>query len=576
MSSIEPFTPEGIDPNSSYLATCISRVNTNYKLAVAGIIGTIDPVKLGTLIADVDVLKTKQITINVKDYGAKGDGTTNDTSSILSAISAIPTDAGILYFPKGVYIVSNTLLIQNKNTFCIRSDNAVILNNNYNGSTLKLSNCNRVFTDGSLSINAIVGGLAYSVGIEIYQCYSSVFTNLYISGDFNIGLFLLQEGPRASPNPYGLSATVNNCVIRGCRYGLYLGGEYYLINNSLIYFNTVAGIWNDTGGGNNSIDNCSVVFNKVGIYILGQNSTNSDHSKITNCTINHNSACGIYLRNIEYTMQITNNQIWASYGLTMNNIAPLPLPLSSTARSLSFGIYMENVINVNIQGNTLSKSYVNIGLDGWSLCMISNNIFQLNPTNNYGHITEYGENNTRTGTANMANIITNNIFTTDPASSVEYFSFYDSEKTRKYNFKGNRGLTSTNPLLIETVGNYYIGNRDNYVVNAYLGLTSLPPNTPAGVALQTTNIYILPSLIGEEFEITFYNTTLGGSRFIWLRFKTNNTSTAIITVGNGISQHIPTNKAICINTQMCSIVKFTPYGNDGNQWIVSGMGAPLV
>ena len=31
MSVVEPFTPEGINPNSSYLATCINRVNTNYK-----------------------------------------------------------------------------------------------------------------------------------------------------------------------------------------------------------------------------------------------------------------------------------------------------------------------------------------------------------------------------------------------------------------------------------------------------------------------------------------------------------------------------------------------------------------
>ncbi len=561
---------EGIDINCSYEMICIDRLNT--KVNAFDISGLSSQV--ATLTSQVNTLTTvsnnNRIIINVKDYGATGNGTTNDTTAILNAIVDIPTNAGVLYFPRGVYIVSNTLLIQNKNTFCIKSDNAVIINSNYNGSTLKLVSMNRVFLDGSLSINTPSSGLAISVGLELNQCWSSVFTDLFISGDFNIGLFVLQEGPRAGASPYGLSSIFNNIVVRGCRYGIYIGGEYYIFTNCYVCFNTIAGIFCDTGCGNNTIDSCHIIYNKLGIYVLGQNLTNSDHSKICNCIINHNSSCGIYLRNIEYTMQITNNQIWASYGSTMNNIAPIALPLSTTARSFSFGIYMENVVNVNIQGNTLSKSYVNIGLDGWSLCMISNNTFLLNPTNNIGHITEYGENNTKTGTANLVNTITNNMFNTDPASSVEYFSLFNSEKTRKYNIKGNMGVSTTNPLIIMNVGTYFIsGNRDSYVINANLGLAYAPDNTLAGVALQATSITVLPSLVGQEFELTFYNV----NQWVWIKFRINNTTTNMIVVGNGILQHDASVKAICINTRICSRVKFTPFGNEANQWIVSGYNA---
>lgn len=41
--------------------------------------------------------------INVKDYGALGDGSTNDTAAIATAKTAAIATSGILYFPKGIY-----------------------------------------------------------------------------------------------------------------------------------------------------------------------------------------------------------------------------------------------------------------------------------------------------------------------------------------------------------------------------------------------------------------------------------------------------------------------------------------
>lgn len=51
--------------------------------------------------------------INVMDYGATGDGVTDDSQAILNAIQALPPKGGTLYFPPGVYIhgdgVANTV-----------------------------------------------------------------------------------------------------------------------------------------------------------------------------------------------------------------------------------------------------------------------------------------------------------------------------------------------------------------------------------------------------------------------------------------------------------------------------------
>jgi hypothetical protein len=49
--------------------------------------------------------------INVMDYGAVGDGSTNDTTAITAAISALPSSGGVLYFPPGSYLTSGGFTI---------------------------------------------------------------------------------------------------------------------------------------------------------------------------------------------------------------------------------------------------------------------------------------------------------------------------------------------------------------------------------------------------------------------------------------------------------------------------------
>lgn len=47
--------------------------------------------------------------INVKDYDAKGDGVTDDTTAIQNAIEYSKTNGGIVFFPKGTYLLSTVL-----------------------------------------------------------------------------------------------------------------------------------------------------------------------------------------------------------------------------------------------------------------------------------------------------------------------------------------------------------------------------------------------------------------------------------------------------------------------------------
>jgi hypothetical protein len=50
-------------------------------------------------------------TINVKDYGATGNGTTDDTAALQAALNAWGTNNRTIYIPKGVYKVTSTLNI---------------------------------------------------------------------------------------------------------------------------------------------------------------------------------------------------------------------------------------------------------------------------------------------------------------------------------------------------------------------------------------------------------------------------------------------------------------------------------
>ena len=47
-------------------------------------------------------------TLSVKDYGAKGDGVTDDTAAVNAAAAAVPAEGGSLAFPPGQYAIAGT------------------------------------------------------------------------------------------------------------------------------------------------------------------------------------------------------------------------------------------------------------------------------------------------------------------------------------------------------------------------------------------------------------------------------------------------------------------------------------
>ena len=50
--------------------------------------------------------------VSVKDFGAKGDGTTDDYVAIQAAFDSVSASGETLYFPAGTYLISQTLKLK--------------------------------------------------------------------------------------------------------------------------------------------------------------------------------------------------------------------------------------------------------------------------------------------------------------------------------------------------------------------------------------------------------------------------------------------------------------------------------
>ena len=92
---------------------------------------------------------------NVKNYGAVGDGTTDDYTSVTNAISAAHTaGGGIVYFPTGTYRINSQIVMPNLGTGTLYQQNPITLR----GATSQFSG----YLDGNSNVRGSVLDLRYA------------------------------------------------------------------------------------------------------------------------------------------------------------------------------------------------------------------------------------------------------------------------------------------------------------------------------------------------------------------------------------------------------------------------------
>ena len=250
---------------------------------------------------------------NVKAYGAKGDGTTDDTAAIQTAIGVAqqegPTFGGTVYFPQGKYMISSPLVVQNCNTLRMAGaglGNTVIAP--FVGTTLNellyIDNCNNICIEDLQFEGA---GATADNGIYVFSSSSCYFSHLFIqsisgagltfdgtssalsSGSFisdcniyNNGGDGLSQSAFATDNLY---VNIQSGANKG--HGYYFGGSHVSMTNCIGWGNGTAGCSVDSSSNEVWISNCRFDFNGLyGLYCLGQN------VMLANLLIYDNSAAG--------------------------------------------------------------------------------------------------------------------------------------------------------------------------------------------------------------------------------------------------------------------------------------------
>jgi hypothetical protein len=156
--------------------------------------------------------------VNVLDYGATGDGTTDDTTAIQAAIVAAAGKT--LYFPAGIYLFTGLLNITSSMTICGEGDSTQLKPSNVTGNTIRVD-ASRV-TIKDLQIKGTTPG-TIAVGQSGLVFFTTI-QNVYFEGVSQcVWIFTAQY------------VNVNNCTFNGTGYGIIqqvgFSSSFVLISN---------------------------------------------------------------------------------------------------------------------------------------------------------------------------------------------------------------------------------------------------------------------------------------------------------------------------------------------------------
>lgn len=255
------------------------KANGNMDIIDAAIKSTSDSLHDGTILPF----------INVKDFGAKGDGVTDDSSSINSAITS--TNGGTIYFPDGDYKITSPIVISSYGTTILgRARNSTTSSNgtrilNYGTSTHAFT-CSTGVNSATIKDLSIIGQTGSSDGIY-FDSGSIGHVNL-----INLYIEVKNNGINVSPGD-----------------GVHLYCEAVRIYGGNIPFNFVSGgvVINNITCVNcyaqNATSNSGFKIDKVGNFI-GINSSSDNNfygwemvdaqCTFIGCTAENNSSKGFY------------------------------------------------------------------------------------------------------------------------------------------------------------------------------------------------------------------------------------------------------------------------------------------
>ena len=236
-------------------------------------------------------------TINVKEYGAKGDGITDDTEAIQFCIDNFPHRN--IYIPNGEYLISSPLKVKTGNEYqvnLILEDNAIIKTNTKIDSLLEIAkDIQGTYDRYSPYGKMLVQGGVWDATNTTYGIYTTsnrkftIFKDLYIINVAKYGIYLDRgtiDSMSTDARLFNISISGNGADINPDAVGLYIYGSDNEIDELRIQ-NIKKGIY--CNGGGDFLDN---------VHITGSYSKNDITPEEYNDTIGIEVYSTIFCNNI--------------------------------------------------------------------------------------------------------------------------------------------------------------------------------------------------------------------------------------------------------------------------------------
>ena len=247
--------------------------------------------------------------VSVKDFGAKGDGTTDDAAAITAAIAAMTT-GGILYFPTGSYVVASTIIVDKDDVILDFNNQSV----SYSASYVKIGSgdfgiYNVMFAITANRVTCVNGqfkqGAFTDSGSFVWYATTAqsgivdkckFYDEPYVIVN---GVYGLTNGVAIQTRTGSTDIKITNCYFYNCSGSISMQGKNGVIDNCSAYITSaqVTGIPGATdqafgidGSTGCSITNCKVI-RSVGAPYSGTNI--GANSTTTNFNISNNYVYGL-------------------------------------------------------------------------------------------------------------------------------------------------------------------------------------------------------------------------------------------------------------------------------------------
>lgn len=336
----------------------------------------IDLQDLSDDIKDLDIEIQSENAVNVKDFGAVGDGVTADDEAISAALASLP-NGGAVYFPRGTY---KTEVVPSSN-FIIFSDGDATINGSIRifGSSITIRDITIDNKNTSYGIQALSTPFPIA-NIKIFNCNIRANTGSAIimsaaSLVNTISSVTIDHNQIIGTTGSGIELVhaisnvwiTNNYIKDAGDFGMTLGGEGYSYTYNINILNNIIdnAAWNNPGTA--ALEFAAMesvnISNNVFLNISSLVPIISNASNARFCTINGNSTRGITSSGVTLRTLfsvVSNNNFYFQSGpfnvIGTTNTISYNVIRSSYPNAMSFGNSPGNIVSGNYISNSTSAT----------------------------------------------------------------------------------------------------------------------------------------------------------------------------------------------------------------------------